>query len=321
MQELLREVIDARKQSAETSTVPLLMDMDEATFANAAEALLEAGNDVRLQQFIRSLNQTFGPGLNVPDYESALNKWVIFCAQALFFQRGDLVEAAIDRLCAVFQTIDVGTDAERKRLAVVIRLYVLGSLAVRQEAWNTLHSLVLRPVASNPYYPDHIYSSWIRQAQVNASRARLYDEHRGGLISASRELIADHPAMRPDLGNSAIVPADQVDSSDVLLNSLCGFEIAYCLIVVAEGTGRGSAYPSSVYFDEDRAKPITQRIVSDETVRRQLFPQSTDADISQALIEVYEKAIRESGRTAGNRWWAMPQSAIAFVNQHLPAHQ
>lgn len=243
MQEVLREVIDARKLTAGTGTVPLLLNMDEATFANAAEALLEAGNDIRLQQFVGPLSEAFGLALNVPDYESVLDKWVIFCAQARFFRREDLDEAATDRLYAVFKAIDVGTDAERKRLAVVIRLYALGSLAVRQEAWNGIHSLVLRPVASNPYYAEYIYSSWIRQAQVNAGRAMLYDNRGGGLISAARELLTDHPAMRPDLDDSAIVPADQVDSNDVLLNSLCGFDMAYCLIVVAEGTAADRPTP------------------------------------------------------------------------------
>jgi hypothetical protein len=321
MQELLREVVNARKDSAETGNVPLLMDMDERTFADAAVALLEAGNDVRLRQFIRSISRTVSVNSTITDYESALDKWVIFSAQALLFERDDLVEAAIEKLCDVYGKLDVGTDADRRRLAVVIRLYVLGSLAVRQEAWETVHSLALRPVPSNPYHTDYIFSSWIRHAQVYASRARLIDDRRGGLLSAARELMADHPAMRPDLGDDEIPAADEVDSSDVLLNSLCEFDIAYCLIVFAEGTHHGSAYPSSAAFDEDRALPMTQRIVGDENTRRQLFPQATDVDIARALVEVYERSIRESGQTEGSRWSAMPQSAVAFVNRHPPVDQ
>jgi hypothetical protein len=65
--------------------------------------------------------------------------------------------------------------------------------------------------------------------------------------------MVEHPPMRPDLSD-AQVPAEEITADDVSLNSLCEFDIAYCLIVAAMGTGRGSAYPSSAAFDEDRGE-------------------------------------------------------------------
>ena len=322
MQSLLQEILNARKSSPGGSgDIPLLIDMDEVTFADATVALLEMGNDIRLRQFIRSFSRSVGPSGSVADYELALNRWVIFCAQALHFERGDLVDFAIEKLCDAYKKLGLDAEASRKRLAVVIRIYVLGSLAVRLEAWETVHSLALRPVPSNAYETSYIYSSWIRHGQVDAGRAGLTDDRRGVIISAARELMVDHPPMRPDLSNDEIPPADQVSSSDVLLNSLCEFDIAYCFIVYAEGTGHGWAYPQAAAFDEDRAKPMPQLIVADESVRRRLFPQAADADIARAMVDVYECTIRESASNPGGRWWSMPQSVVAFVNQHPPTGQ
>ena len=63
-------------------------------------------------------------------------------------------------------------------------------------------------------------------------------------------------------------------SDDALLNSLCQFDIVYCLLVITEGeTSVKSVYPSSAAFDETRAS----------AVRATLFPNSTDAVIAAAI--------------------------------------
>jgi hypothetical protein len=220
------------------------MGVDESTFAAAMVSLLESGNDVRLRQFIRSLNGTAGPATSVEEFTRALNKWAIFCAQALYFERGDLVDGAIEKLWDAYQKLGANADATRKRLAAVERIYVVGGLAVRQEAWETVNSLVLRPVPTNVRETGYVYSSWIRNAQVYATRERTYtapDEFgrtRGGfIISAARELMVEHPAMRPDL-TDAQLPAEEITRDDAALNTLCEFDIAYCFIVAAMGTGR-----------------------------------------------------------------------------------
>jgi hypothetical protein len=209
----------------------------------------------------------------------------------------------------------------RRRLAVVERVYVVGGLAVRLEAWGTVTSLALRHVSSETYGADYIYSSWIRHGQVAASRANLTDDPRGGfIISAARELMLAHPVMRPDL-TDAQVPAEEITSDDVALNSLCEFDIAYCFIVAAMGTEHGSAYPSSAAFDEDRAKPMAQRIVADPDVRQRLFPGAEDTTIAQAIAAMYEIAVRESANNYGGRWWSMPPSVAAWVNQYPPTDE
>lgn len=326
-QNLLHEIIGARQQVAGVAPdVPLLFDMDEATFATATGSLLLSGNDVRLRQFIRSLTATTGPAASLEDFTAALDKWTIFCAQALHFERFDLVDKAIDKLRSVFKTFGQDEPATRKRFAIVIRIYVLGSLAVRLEAWATVKSLSLQPVPSSTSYPDYIYSSWIRNATVFVSRENLDVDpdnqtgktRAGFILSAARDLMVEHAPMRPDLADSQ-VPTDEITHDDIALNSLCEFDIAYCIIVAALGTDHGSAYPSSAAFDEDRAKPMTDRLVADASIRQRMLPGVADPQIAVAVNDMYELAIGESARNYDGRWWRMPPSVDLWVKQNLPA--
>ena len=137
------------------------------------------------------------------------------------------------------------------------------------------------------------------------------------MISAARDLMVNHGAMRPDIDDAEIPSADDLAAGDELLNSLCQFDIAYCFVVAAEGTGSGGYYPMSAAFNEDRAEPIALKIVDDNpATRRRLFPDSDDPRIAAALADVYERTIRESANNYGARWWSAPQRVIAFINKH-----
>ncbi|NKS71081.1 hypothetical protein GS584_21760, partial [Rhodococcus hoagii] len=54
----------------------------------------------------------------------------------------------------------------------------------------------------------------------------------GFILSAARDLMVEHAPMRPDLADSQ-VPTDEITHDDIALNSLCEFDIAYCIIVAA----------------------------------------------------------------------------------------
>jgi hypothetical protein len=316
---VMREFITQLRQHPQgaPAEIPLLMEMDEVTFTNGLIALIESKNDVRLRQFLHTFRQYVNATSSVEECEMALDKWAIFCAQATIFERDDLAENAIETLYKAYRELGVGDDLTRKRLAVVIRIYAIGSLAIRMAAWETVHSLAIRPVPSNPFDSNYIYASWIRHAQVDASRAGLTKDNRGSfLLSAARELMVGHPAMRPDIGDNEIPPIDEITAGDVLLNTLCEFDIAYCFIVAAEGTGQSLFYPSSAAFDENRAKPIALKIVDDQNVRRRLFPKSDDARVADALAHVYERTIKESQNNYGGRWWAAPPAVAAFIAEH-----
>lgn len=327
-QSLVNEVIAARQQAAGVAPdVPLLMTMDEATFAAAMVSLLESGNDVRLRQFIRSLTATTGPAASLNDFTAAVDKWTVFCSQALYFERFDLVDEAIDKLRGVYKTFGDDEISNRKRFAVVIRIYVIGSLAVRLGAWESVTTLSLQPVPSSTRHPGYIYSSWIRNSTVFVSREELdadpdnpTQKRSGFILSAARDLMVEHAAMRPDLVDNQ-VPADDITHDDIALNSLCQFDIAYCIIVAAMGTGKSSAYPSSAEFDEDRATPMAQQLVADASIRQRMLPGVPDPEVAVAIRDMYELAIAQSARNRYGRWWAMPQSVDQWVSQNLPSAQ
>lgn len=316
---VMREFIDQLRQHqpGRAAEIPLLMEMDEVTFTNGVAGLIEAKNDVRLRQFLRTLRRYVNATSSFEDCEMAVDKWAIFCAQATIFERDDLVNNAVDTLYEAYRELGVGEELTRKRLAVVVRIYAIGSLAIRMAAWETVHSLAIRPMPSNPFDSKYVYASWIRHAQVDASRAGLTSDDRNGfLLSAAREVMSRHPAMRPDIGDNEIPPFDEITANDVLLNTLCEFDIAYCLIIAAEGSGQAGFYPSSAAFDEDRAKPIMIKVAEDQNVRRRLLPASDDSRVADALVHVYERTIKESQNNYGGRWWAIPQPVVAFINAH-----
>lgn len=320
--ELLRAFVEQRADArAEppggTSAVPLLVEMDNSSFAEAVGLLAEAGQDTRVRRFLRTLKEPIVSG-SLEQCQAALDKWTIVVAQALDFERPDLAGTAIELLYDAYQQIPVAeSDAVRKRLAAVVRLYAVGSLMVRLSAWSTLRQLVLRRVLS-PGYDDYWYSSWIRQGQVEASRANLLpdDGPDNVLISSARKLAADHSAMRPDL--DPVPPAGEAGVNDPLLDSICQFDFAYCLIVAIDGHDNGGFYPSSAMLHEYRTRPLANKVSSQPEVRAELLPNATDADVAEALEKVYEFASREALRLTGD-WWDAPPQAQRFIDHHRGA--
>lgn len=320
-QNMLREFLDERGQSRSESVgnaavpVPLLVDMDESTFAGTMQSMLDGKDDMRLRRFLRKLaKSSLTPARGEDAFENALDKWTIFCAQALFAERADLVLTGIEALQENYANLGLGNAETRKRLTTVIRIYALGSLAVRLEEWQVVHHLALQPVPSNPYDRQYVYSSWIRHGQVDASRGELLPDRGGYLISAARDLLVRHPGMRPDMEDEEIPPADELAADDIILNSLAEFDIAYCFIVAAEGQHHGGGYPMSAALRDDRASPMAERIVAKPEVRKALFPNSDDTAIAGALKETYESARTESARYG--MFWNSPQSVRQFILDH-----
>lgn len=321
-QELLRAFIEDRASTrdenptASRTEVPLLVDMDEDTFAQAVQTVLESpAGDVRLRRFLKTTARSITSNADENAFRTALDKWTMFCAQAIYGERTDLVLTAISTLQESYAELGIDAADSRRRLDIVIRLYAVGSMAIRMSAWQVVHALALQPVPSNPFDSQYIYSSWIRHGQVDASRANLIPDNRGGyLISAARELLVEHPAMRPDVGDAEIPAADELAPDDVLLNSLSQFDIAYCLVVAAEGRHNGGYYPSSAALKDYRAAPIAKRIATQPDVRRELLPDLDDSAIAEALADVYSLTQHEASNY--RMWWDMPQPVIQFVQQH-----
>ena len=111
-----------------------------------------ASNDLALRQFLRTLKHVLRADSTLEETERALDKWTIIACQALYFERRDLVDIALKLLHEAYVALPVaGTELTEKRLAVVVRLYALGSLAVRLGDWETLRPIVCgRPRFTRP---------------------------------------------------------------------------------------------------------------------------------------------------------------------------
>jgi hypothetical protein len=279
-----------------------------------------ASNDVALRQFLRTLKHGLRADSTLADTERVLDKWTIIGCQALYFERRDLVDIALKLLHEAYVALPVaGPELTEKRLAVVVRLYALGSLAVRLGDWGALRPIVLRPAKIHPADNDYVHSSWIRHGHVEAARAGLTkdDDDTGAyLISASRRLMMAQPSVRPDVPEALVSHTGNPASDDALLNSLCQFEIFYCLLVLTEGqTSVRSMYPSSAAFDETRADPALVLVAGDSAVRATVFPNSNDVDVAAAVYNVV-RLIMQEAFNFGGRWWGPPPSVQAFLIDH-----
>jgi hypothetical protein len=143
---------------------------------------------------------------------------------------------------------------------------------------------------------------------------RILPSYAGGyLTSASRQLMVAQSSMRPDVRDQLVPATGSLAGDDVLLNSLCQFDILYCLLVATERqTQVRSFYPSSAAFDEPRAYPALVKVAGDDAVRAALFPDSTDADVAAVIYRVVRLAMQEAFKFGG-RWWGPPPSVQAFL--------
>lgn len=290
--------------------VPLSVEMADDAFGEAVVSHLESDSDIRLRQF---LGQAAALVSSLDKRQAAMDKVTIVAALAIHFEREPVATKAIDSLFDAYILLGHGDAAGR--LDIVTRVYVLGSLAVRLRQWSVVHNLVLRPYP--PSSDMYVYSSWIRHGQVEASRADLFPKGKGGMmISAARVLMSEQPSMRPDVPDSAVPDPGDLAHDDVLFNSLCQFDILYCLIVTAEGQHHGSGYPAASAMNQDRANPAFDVVAIDVDARAALFPASDARTIAEAMTEVFSNATRESFGFGGH-WWSLPHAAQQFVHTHL----
>jgi Predicted transcriptional regulator containing an HTH domain and an uncharacterized domain shared with the mammalian protein Schlafen len=320
IQELVAQLVGQIRSQGGRVVAPLAAGMDEATFTDAVLSNLEAGSDIRLQQFLAQARNVAASSQSEPDQVTdILDRVTVLGAQAIFFGRDDEARAAVDTLHEVYmQVAAAGSGNTVSRLVEIItRAYVLGSLALRRRRWSLVRYVVHKPVELPPG-GGYVYASWLRHGQVEGSRANLFPPGNGGLlISAARALAADHPAMRPDVPDEVVPPIEDLDHTDELLNALCQFDLAYCLTVAAEGKGQARGYPACAAFHQTRADPTYVTLATDGEARGELFTESDDALVAGAMVRVHDLAEKESWNYGGF-WSDLPLPALKFVRDHLP---
>lgn len=311
---LIAELSKALRGGPGKISIPLTADMADEAFVESMITNLEIGSDLRIGQFLAS---TIATDSNTDTFCQSLDKLTIVAVQALALGVPDITKRAVDTLITIYQQLD--HDAAAQKLEVIVHAYVIGAAAVRYRAWGVVRDLVLHPSSAHPSL-DYVYSSWIREGQVKASRSELFPgDSRGSLMIPSARLLAiEHAAMRPYLPSVETSTDDSYDSPDRLLDSLCQFDILYCLVVAAEGRHYGEAYPASSAFRQERANPALSLVVSNAEVRRELLPESDDARVAQAIHEVFDLAKNQSMqlKVPDDWWWNPPWDVENFIEKY-----
>jgi len=175
------------------------------------------------------------------------------------------------------RTVDASTLARRRR-DVVVRVYVLGALAVYQKAFQLVRPLVLQRADSR--IPQRF---WLREAVTSLARSAQFENKT--LIP----IVADFAA-----GHSVFFQRFR-KMQDSLVDALCQFDFLQCLIVTTETNNIFECYPNfGAYFNE-RTEPIVVSIVEDGPAR-QVVAGVEDARLGQV--------IRELDRLAGEQFFS-----------------
>nr|WP_141216262.1 ATP-binding protein [Rhodococcus sp. 06-621-2] len=295
----------ALQGSGGSQLLPLDEELDEAPFVQIVSTHLETPGVIRLKTFLYAAadRATHTTGNDI----KPLDHITIVVAQAMFHGREDIVEMGIERLEYIYSQTEF--NKPRRRLDIVDRVYALGSCAVRLKLWTTVQRLSLGKATRDDY------PSWIREGQVDASNAQLFPQDKGGLmISTARLMIVEHPGMRPDL--SEVYPPDTLNQDDALLNSLCRFDVLYCIVVeVRRKPSQAEGYPASSAFNQIRINPILSMLVQDADVRTELAPGTDDSKWAAGIRKTVDLARRESFSYGGD-WSGYPHEVYDFFTAH-----
>lgn len=203
--------------------------------------------------------------------------------------------------------------APRVWLAIIERVFALGGLAVRREAWNAVRTLTTQlpaPLAEFGYD-----TNWLRHALTMASRAQQFapatpGEPEIGLIDFARD----------DAGRLECLRSDG-PSDDALLASIAQFDVLSNLAAIddAHSTDGRVFYPNFARFRQDRVQSVVERLLTDRAMRAAIF-RGTDAELATALQAVDHWATNQGMLYSGFHGWGGTRVS-QFVSEHLPPDQ
>lgn len=328
---LVRRVVESLNDGASGGgaefRIPLAVEMDDATFAEAVEAHFGSKDrESRLRRFLRKMSNLIAIGNEDTERrEEALTKVAIVAVQAVYADSHSLFEVAIKTLHDAYIAASDGevdyVPVKRARywLGHLLRLFCIGAVIEREAAWWAVAPLVDRAVGN-------YYMTWFRHGLVHASRAELLSggQREGALILVmARDFAARHPAFRDDLSELAELGEGELPSADSMLDSLCRFDIRWCIVAAAahpdEREGR-VFYPSCSALKQARAQPALTQLAIDADVRRALLPKDElglDTHFADAMKSVLRIAVMQSHHNGA--WWPgvdADDRVGAFIEKH-----
>jgi hypothetical protein len=152
VQDLAATLTEHLQAQGGTAGSPLRIEMDESVFTAAVEANLEAERDVQIRQFLKQVRNSAGASVSAQHREGdTLDQLAIVVAQALVFDREALAREAVDTLHVIYVSLaEHGDRFARELVAILVRVYALGSFAWRGQHWAFVRDMVQRPIELQP---------------------------------------------------------------------------------------------------------------------------------------------------------------------------
>lgn len=334
---LLSRVVQSLEagQAEAKPEIPVDEKMSGEALIRAVSALVASGANAQIRRFLNTVAASASNPKNSDDRDRSLDGIALVACQAVIYNESDSFEWAIEALWRIYnsggtspqQVLSTGADRETAEhlLAVITRVYAIGSLIVREKRWGYLPSLVLRRLDVTPTYG---YASWLRHGLVYAARVDLLQgddgKHRGGqALSLARSLIAGRAPLRPDYAADVVLSAaEELASGDWILNSLCQFDLWWCVLAKASTASNsfrgGIFYPSCAAFHQYRSQPAIDSIALDADARAQALPGLPESTTATALAAVVEVSVRES-QNYGGFWVGIDENprVTDWVAEHL----
>lgn len=323
---LIRRVVTSMGVGGDPAHLaPLDLQMDDGTFSEALERLIgRRDGEARIKRILRTARDLIS--INNDDVqarEAAMDKVAIIAVQAIFTESKGIFEQSIKTLFTPYMAVvENHAGAYRSRdaasywLSIMVRIFCIGAAATREEAWWCVSLLVDRRV-------DDYYRIWVRHGLVMAARADLLlgRSREGALVLIlARELAEKVPALRSDIGR--IPPADDavpVPDQDSMLDSLCQFDIVWCIYAAASHPGVSDGqlmYPSCAALQQRRAQPAITALAVSDRMRFALVksdPFLEDSVVADGMKRVLEVAVIQSHHFGS--WW--PGASADPVVEHF----
>ncbi|OQM78222.1 AlbA family DNA-binding domain-containing protein [Rhodococcus sp. 66b] len=321
-QALLKVVLDEIRQLADAGTgastpAPLSTHLDEDSFYLAALSLAVSGvaGVERIRTAMGTLVETGSrgrvvdndPSEEIDGFAHALDQLSLVAMVAVDCGNPDLFDLVVDAYLEIYRAHlplhegkivdDAKGEAALAIVDILVQMFLLGSYITRRQKWHLLPRMAGREIR---LFGGYRYSSWIRHALVQVSRAEVLRADNdgkgkgGNILAVARAYGRERPPLRRDILATVEV---ETTSEDRLLNSLCQFDLWWCVIADLNSEGEKSGfefYPNFAVFHGYRTEPAVDIIATDSEARSAVFPGSSEKAVASALSRVLEVAGRES---------------------------
>lgn len=340
---LLRVVLDEIRQLAgagigASTLAPLSTHLDEDSFYLAALNLADSGvaGVERIRAVIGSLVETGRHGRvvngnqpgEIDGFAQALDQLSLVGMVAVDCGNPDLFGLVVEAYLEIYRAHlpvhegkingDATGEAALAIVDILVQIFLLGSYIIRRQKWLFLPQIVGREIR---LFGGYRYSSWIRHALVQVSRAEVLRADNdgkgkgGNILAVARAYGRERPPLRRDI----LAPVDvETTSDDLLLNSLCQFDLWWCVIADLNSEGEKAGiefYPNFAVFHGYRTEPAVDIIATDSEARSVAFPGSSEGAVASALAKVLAIARRESRRQGFHTEVKLSTDAQKFIER------